>query len=185
MPGIFADVERADRIHVEAQDVDGKPLSFDADGLLAVCIQHEMDHLIGKLFVDYLSPLKRELVRKKLEKQRRHARPSPRRPSPFSAPRCQPMESRLRLVFAGTPDFARAVPRGVPARAGRCRRRLHPARSSRRPRPQAASRVRSSSARLARGDRGRTARNAQGSAKRSARLADYAAGSVWSSSPTA
>ena len=73
VPGIFADVERADRIHVEAQDVEGKPLSFDADGLLAVCIQHEMDHLIGKLFVDYLSPLKRELVRKKLEKQRRHA----------------------------------------------------------------------------------------------------------------
>jgi peptide deformylase len=72
VPGIFADVERADRIHVQAQDVEGKPLSFDADGLLAVCIQHEMDHLIGKLFVDYLSPLKRELVRKKLEKQRRH-----------------------------------------------------------------------------------------------------------------
>jgi peptide deformylase len=73
VPGIFADVERADRIHVQAQDVDGKPLSFDAEGLLAVCIQHEMDHLVGKLFVDYLSPLKRELVRKKLEKQRRHA----------------------------------------------------------------------------------------------------------------
>ena len=47
------------------------PLRFDADGLLAICIQHEMDHLVGKLFVDYLSPLKRELVRKKLEKQRR------------------------------------------------------------------------------------------------------------------
>jgi peptide deformylase len=73
VPGIFADVDRAERIHVEAQDVEGKPLAFDADGLLAVCIQHEMDHLIGKLFVDYLSPLKRELVRKKLEKQRRHA----------------------------------------------------------------------------------------------------------------
>ncbi len=73
MPGIFADVDRADRITVEAQDVDGKPVAFEADGLLAVCIQHEMDHLIGKLFVDYLSPLKRELVRKKLEKQRRHA----------------------------------------------------------------------------------------------------------------
>lgn len=72
VPGIFADVERADRIRVEAQDVAGKPLAIDADGLLAVCIQHEMDHLVGKLFVDYLSPLKRELVRKKLEKQRRH-----------------------------------------------------------------------------------------------------------------
>ena len=63
VPGIFADVERADRIRVEAQDIDGKPVVIDADGLLAVCIQHEMDHLAGKLFVDYLSPLKRELVR--------------------------------------------------------------------------------------------------------------------------
>ncbi|MGA9420974.1 MAG: peptide deformylase [Rhodanobacteraceae bacterium] len=76
VPGIFADVERAERIRVEAQDVDGRPLAFEADGLLAVCIQHEMDHLIGKLFVDYLSPLKREMVRKKLEKQRRHAEPA-------------------------------------------------------------------------------------------------------------
>lgn len=73
VPGIFADVERADRIRIEAQDVHGKTFTLDADGLLAVCIQHEMDHLIGKLFVDYLSPLKRELVRKKLEKQRRQA----------------------------------------------------------------------------------------------------------------
>ncbi len=73
VPGIFADVERADRITVEALDRHGKPLTFEADGLLAVCIQHEMDHLIGKLFVDYLSPLKREMVRKKLDKQRRAA----------------------------------------------------------------------------------------------------------------
>jgi peptide deformylase len=73
VPGIFADVDRADRIRVEAQDAEGNPLAIEADGLLAVCIQHEMDHLAGKLFVDYLSPLKRELVRKKLEKQRRHA----------------------------------------------------------------------------------------------------------------
>jgi peptide deformylase len=73
VPGIFADVERADRITVEAQDRTGQPLRLEADGLLAVCIQHEMDHLIGKLFVDYLSPLKREMVRKKLEKQRRSA----------------------------------------------------------------------------------------------------------------
>jgi peptide deformylase len=73
VPGIFADVDRADRIRVEAQDAEGNPLAIEADGLLAVCIQHEMDHLVGKLFVDYLSPLKRELVRKTLEKQRRHA----------------------------------------------------------------------------------------------------------------
>jgi len=73
VPGIFADVDRADQITVESLDRHGQPQNFEADGLLAVCIQHEMDHLIGKLFVDYLSPLKRELVRKKLEKARRAA----------------------------------------------------------------------------------------------------------------
>jgi peptide deformylase len=73
VPGIYADVERADRITVAALDRSGKAIKFDAEGLLAVCIQHEMDHLVGKLFVDYLSPLKRELVRRKLEKQRRAA----------------------------------------------------------------------------------------------------------------
>jgi len=73
VPGIYADVDRADRIAVEALDRNGRPLHFEAEGLLAVCIQHEMDHLIGKLFVDYLSPLKRDLVRRKLEKQRRSA----------------------------------------------------------------------------------------------------------------
>ncbi len=73
VPGIFADVERADRIVVEALDRYGEKLRLEADGLQAVCIQHEIDHLIGKLFVDYLSPLKRELVRKKLDKQRRSA----------------------------------------------------------------------------------------------------------------
>jgi peptide deformylase len=73
VPGIFADVERANQITVEAEDADGKTFRIDADGLLAVCIQHEMDHLAGRLFVDYLSPLKRDMVRKKLEKQRRGA----------------------------------------------------------------------------------------------------------------
>jgi peptide deformylase len=76
VPGIYADVERAERIRVEAQDVHGATRMIEADGLLAVCIQHEMDHLLGKLFVDYLSPLKREMVRRKLEKQRRHAEPA-------------------------------------------------------------------------------------------------------------
>ena len=107
VPGIFADVERADRIVVQAQDRDGQPLRVEADGLLAVCIQHEMDHLIGKLFVDYLSPLKRELVRKKLDKQRTLGNRPPDR---------VPVPARLRLVFAGTPDFA------VPQLAA-CRRR--------------------------------------------------------------
>jgi peptide deformylase len=73
VPGIYADVERADRIRVEYRDTDGQAQSLEADGLLAVCIQHEMDHLVGKLFVDYLSPLKREMVRRKLEKQRRQS----------------------------------------------------------------------------------------------------------------
>jgi len=71
VPGIFADVTRADTITVTALDRHGAPFELQADGLLAVCIQHEMDHLEGKLFVDYLSPLKREMVRKKLAKQRK------------------------------------------------------------------------------------------------------------------
>jgi peptide deformylase len=73
VPGIFADVTRADAITVRYLDRDGRAQELAADGLLAVCIQHEMDHLEGKLFVDYLSPLKREMVRKKLAKQRKHA----------------------------------------------------------------------------------------------------------------
>jgi len=73
VPGIYADVKRAERIAVRALDRDGNPFEMQADGLLAVCIQHEMDHLEGKVFVDYLSPLKREQVRKKLQKQRRAA----------------------------------------------------------------------------------------------------------------
>ena len=71
VPGIFADVERANRIKVAALDRNGRPFELDVDGLLAVCVQHEMDHLDGKVFVDYLSPFKREQVRKKLEKLRR------------------------------------------------------------------------------------------------------------------
>lgn len=71
VPGVFAKVARAERVRVRAQDRNGVPFECAADGLLAICIQHEMDHLDGKLFVDYLSPLKREMVRKKLQKQRR------------------------------------------------------------------------------------------------------------------
>ena len=73
VPGIYADVTRAETITVTALDRDGQSFQISADGLLAVCIQHEMDHLAGKVFVDYLSPLKRGLVKKKLEKQRRLA----------------------------------------------------------------------------------------------------------------
>ncbi len=71
VPGIYAKVDRADWIRVRAMDREGELISLEAEGLLAVCVQHEMDHLEGKLFVDYLSPLKRQRVRKKLEKQRR------------------------------------------------------------------------------------------------------------------
>ncbi|MEJ7746854.1 MAG: peptide deformylase [Luteimonas sp.] len=71
VPGIFADVTRANEIHVRAISRDGLPFELSIDGLLAVCIQHEMDHLDGVLFVDYLSPLKREMVRKKLAKQKK------------------------------------------------------------------------------------------------------------------
>ena len=73
VPGIYADVTRADTITVRFLDRQGQPQELTTDGLLAVCIQHEMDHLDGKLFVDYLSPLKREMVKKKLAKARKHA----------------------------------------------------------------------------------------------------------------
>ncbi|KTF37867.1 peptide deformylase [Xanthomonas translucens] len=72
VPGIYADVTRAEAIVVRYLDRHGRPQELSADGLLAVCVQHEMDHLDGKLFVDYLSPLKREMVRKKLAKARKH-----------------------------------------------------------------------------------------------------------------
>jgi peptide deformylase len=72
VPGIYDDVERAQQVRVRALDRDGKPFEMAAQGLLAVCIQHEIDHLNGKLFVDYLSELKRSRIRKKLEKERRH-----------------------------------------------------------------------------------------------------------------
>ena len=73
VPGIYADVKRADRVRVSALDREGKAFEIEADGLLAVCIQHEMDHLAGKVFVDYLSPLKRDQVRRKLAKQQRES----------------------------------------------------------------------------------------------------------------
>ena len=72
-PGIFADVERALRVKVAAQDADGNAFERDFEGPLAVCIQHEMDHLVGKVFVDHLSPLKRSLLLKRLEKKRRQS----------------------------------------------------------------------------------------------------------------
>ena len=73
VPGIFEKVNRAEEIRVRALDRDGNTFEFDANGLLAVCVQHEMDHLKGKVFVEYLSPLKQERIVKKLRKAERLA----------------------------------------------------------------------------------------------------------------
>ena len=73
VPGVFdTPTARAEKIRVRALGRDGKPFELEADGLLAICIQHELDHLEGKLFVDYLSELKRNRIRKKLEKEKRN-----------------------------------------------------------------------------------------------------------------
>ncbi|NEX16182.1 MAG: peptide deformylase [Halochromatium sp.] len=71
VPGFFETVQRAERVRVRALNRDGESFELEADGLLAVCIQHEIDHLDGRLFVDHISSLKRQRIRKKLEKERR------------------------------------------------------------------------------------------------------------------
>ncbi len=73
VPEIFAKVKRSQKIAVKAQDKHGEPFEMEAEDLLAICIQHEMDHLKGVIFVDYLSPLKRKMIEKRLEKNRRFA----------------------------------------------------------------------------------------------------------------
>ncbi len=72
VPGFYEEVERADSIKVQFLDRDGNEVVLETDGLQAVCIQHEIDHLDGKLFVDYISEAKRQRIRKKLSKERRH-----------------------------------------------------------------------------------------------------------------
>ena len=71
MPGFTEAVERARRVRVRALDLQGKSFEFTAEGLMAVCVQHEVDHLEGKLFVDYLSELKRQRIKKRLTKSAR------------------------------------------------------------------------------------------------------------------
>ncbi|MCX7627135.1 MAG: peptide deformylase [Methylophilaceae bacterium] len=71
VPGIYEKVKRPERVTVEAIDLQGNPFRIEADGLLAVCIQHEMDHLKGKVFVEYLSQLKQTRIRQKLKKRQR------------------------------------------------------------------------------------------------------------------
>jgi peptide deformylase len=75
VPGVFEPVVRATDIKVRAQNLDGEIIEFEANDLLAVCIQHELDHLEGKLFIDNLSNLKRQRIRKKLEKENRQGQP--------------------------------------------------------------------------------------------------------------
>jgi peptide deformylase len=71
VPGIYDGVERHAKVKVRAFDADGKPFELEADGLLAVCVQHELDHLKGKVFVEYLSPLKRNRIKAKMLKEER------------------------------------------------------------------------------------------------------------------
>ncbi|MGI9133954.1 MAG: peptide deformylase [Rhodoferax sp.] len=71
VPGIYDGVQRFDEVHVRALDLSGEPRTVQAQDLLAVCIQHEMDHLVGKMFVEYLSPLKRSRIKKKMLKAQR------------------------------------------------------------------------------------------------------------------
>ena len=73
VPGIYDGVQRAVAVHVRALDLDGQPRTIEAEGLLAVCLQHEMDHLLGKVFVEYLSPLKRNRIKTKMIKLQREA----------------------------------------------------------------------------------------------------------------
>ncbi|MEQ1767335.1 MAG: peptide deformylase, partial [Methylotenera sp.] len=72
VPGIYENVTRAEKLTVEALDYHGKPFTLKAQGLLSVCIQHEMDHLLGKVFVEYLSPLKRNRIKNKMLKLTRN-----------------------------------------------------------------------------------------------------------------
>lgn len=73
VPQSYAKVERASAVTVKAQNTKGEWFEIQAEGLLAICLQHELDHLVGKLFIDYLSPLKRDRIKKKLEKEARLA----------------------------------------------------------------------------------------------------------------
>ena len=71
VPGVYENVTRAETVVIEALDRNGKPFTLEADGLMAVCIQHEMDHLLGKVFVQYLSPLKQNRIKTKMQKMQR------------------------------------------------------------------------------------------------------------------
>ncbi len=86
VPNVFEPVKRAARVRARAQDAKGQVFERELTGLAAVCLQHELDHLSGKLFVDYLSLLKREFIRRKLEKQRRERAAGRERPASKAGP---------------------------------------------------------------------------------------------------
>lgn len=85
VPNVYEDIERAARVRVRARDADGQVFERELEGVGAICLQHEMDHLAGKLFVDYLSGLKRERIRRKLEKERRERASGEHKPAPRAA----------------------------------------------------------------------------------------------------
>ncbi len=92
VPGVFETVKRAERVKMQALDRDGRLFELQVDGLLAVCIQHEIDHLDGKLFVDYLTQLKQKRIRKKLEKEQKMEKMKPQ--DPVVAP-AEPADKRV------------------------------------------------------------------------------------------
>lgn len=85
VPGIYEEIERPAKVRVKALDLDGKPFEMEADGLLAVCVQHELDHLKGFIFVEYLSQLKRNRIKQKLLKEEREKERDQRRDAPRQA----------------------------------------------------------------------------------------------------
>ena len=73
VPGFYSEIERVENVVIQAQDLTGNSFEMKADGLLSICIQHEIDHLDGKVFVDYLSKMKQDRVKKKMKKETRHS----------------------------------------------------------------------------------------------------------------
>ena len=132
VPGIFDEVKRAAKIRVRSHDRDGTVSERDYEDILAVCIQHEMDHLEGKLFVDYLSEMKRERIRKKLDKERKER--AAQAPAKSGGARAARTDVARRLCRHAGVRAARARGAVCPPRG---RRGAHPAGSAQGPGPQA------------------------------------------------
>jgi len=132
LPGIYDKLSRATHIRVRALGRDGESFEMDAEGLLAVCIQHEMDHLEGKLFVDYLSELKRQLIRRRLQKERKQRTTGSELRASAPALRALSTEPpRLRLGFRRHAGVRCSGPRRPSTRAADLRR-VHANRTGRR-----------------------------------------------------